>query len=178
MKDGIRIAAITSGPLRKAGRVLLVCAVMRQGTMEGVLSNSVSVDGDDSSTRIISMIRGSRFRDQVKLVALNGIAIAGLNVIDVERVCKALHVKFTIMTRRRPRKTLLIKALQKGPEHAPEKKSIIEGMSKYRLVRRNGLYFQGSLELCKGMPQQVFEALRVSHLIASGISKGESSGRI
>jgi hypothetical protein len=181
MKSGVRIAAVSSGPIQHGKKALLVCVVAREGIVEGVLSGSVAIDGSDSTTRITSMIKGSRFRDQVKLLALNGIAIAGLNVVDITQLGKALGIKFTIMTRRRPRKTLLIRALRKrgGLATAVSRKiGIIESVSKENILRTNGLYFQGNAELAGSLPGYVFEALRVSHLIASGMAKGESTGRI
>lgn len=181
MKSGVRIAAVSSGPIQHRKRALLVCVIAREGIIEGVLSGSVAVDGSDSAARIASMIKRSRFSDQAKLVALNGIAIAGLNVVDVQKVGKALGTKFTVMTRNRPRKTLLIRALHRrgGLATAVSRKvGIVESVSKESIIRTNGLYFQGDAGLAGSLPGYVFEALRVSHIIASGMAKGESTGRI
>lgn len=49
MKGGVRMLALASGPIygRKRRRTLVVGVVGRAGTVEGVLSGRVTIDGDD-----------------------------------------------------------------------------------------------------------------------------------
>ena len=191
MKSGIRIAAAASGPIKGRKSTLLVIVVYREGIVEGVLSDKIGVDSSDSSKKIISRIRRSRFKDQVKVLALNGIALAGLNVVDVHSVSKALGVEFIILTRKKPHKDLLIKAVEriKGESKEGTKAAIaakrdiglINGVGMLQIKKINGFYAQSSLDLGKsdsGLVMSAFEALRIAHLIANGVETGESKGRI
>ena len=191
MKSGIRIAAAASGPIKGRKSTLLVIVVYREGIVEGVLSDKIGVDSSDSSKKIISRIRRSRFKDQVKVLALNGIALAGLNVVDVHSVSKALGVEFIILTRKKPHKDLLIKAVEriKGESKEGAKAAIaakrdiglINGVGMLQIKKVNGFYAQSSLDLGKGdsgLVMSAFEALRIAHLIANGVETGESKGRI
>ncbi len=182
MKGGIRIAAITSGPAANGKSALVVCIIARSGVIEGAISAHVMTDGTDSTARITSMIRRSRFREQVKLIALNGIALAGLNVIDIKRVAKSLNADFAVLTRRRPRNTLLIRALKRlsketGSDTAARIR-MVEGMSGLKLIKSGGFFVQSSAELPESVVRLAFDALRVSHIVSRGISTGESKGRI
>ena len=191
MKSGIRIAAAASGPIKGRKSTLLVIVVYREGIVEGVLSDTIGVDSSDSSKKIISRIRRSRFKDQVKVLALNGIALAGLNVVDVHSVSKALGVEFIILTRKKPHKDLLIKAVERIRRESKEgtkaaiaaKRDIglINGVGMLQIKKVNGFYAQSSLDLGKsdsGLVMSAFEALRIAHLIANGVETGESKGRI
>lgn len=188
MKSGIRIAAAASGPIGGRKSALLVIVVYREGTLEGVLSGSIGVDLSDSGRKIASIISRSRFGDQVKLLALNGIALAGLNVVDVNAVKKALKANFLILTRKKPHKELLIEAIGKREgvgtarkSEASRKKHIVEAISNLPILRYAGFYVQSDLDINKENKDIIrasFEALRIAHLIANGIITGESKGRI
>ena len=189
MKRGIRIAAAASGPIRGRKRTLLVIAVYREGILEGVLSTNIGVDSSDSSKRIVSLIGRSRFKGQIKLIALNGIALAGLNIVDVNTIKKALKLNFVVLTRKKPHKKLLIDAIDKrkrAAEVATDKEAvrkirIVETVGKLKIVKSAGFYIQSDLDIGKenkGLVKTTFEALRIAHIIANGIETGESKGRI
>lgn len=182
MKGGIRIAAVATGPATKGKDSLVVCVIMRGGVIEGVLSTSAMTDGTDSTRKIISMIRRSRFREQVKLIALNGIAIAGLNVVDIRRAAKSLKVDFAVLTRHRPRKALLLKALKSLSEQTgtdtEERVKIVKEMAGLEFAKVGGFFVQSSAEVTENLATLVFEALRISHLVARGVATGESKGRV
>lgn len=182
MKAGVRIAAISSGPLNPSGKTIAVCVVAREGIVEGVLSCMVSTNGTDATAKIVSMIRRSRFAEQIKIVALNGIAIAGLNVVDAAKASAALGAEFAIMVRHRPRKALLIGALKKLASKTGEDVSgriaRVDAASRYPAYKACGFFVQSRTRMDNALCKNVFEALRISHLIARGVSTGESAGRI
>ncbi len=182
MKAGVRIAAISSGPLNSSGKTIAICVVAREGIVEGVLSCRVSIDGTNATAKIISMIRRSRFAEQVKIVALNGIAIAGLNVVDTARASAALGAEFAIMVRHRPRKALLIGALKRLASETGEDVSgriaMVDAEGRFPVYKACGLFVQSKMKMEESLCRNVFEGLRISHLIARGVSTGESVGRI
>lgn len=184
MKAGIRFVAIASGPINGRGRALIVGVVGRDGVIEGVLSESIEVDGEDSAERIIRMVGRSRFREQIRLVALNGIALAGLNVVNVPRLEKDLKVKTVVLTRGRPRPRLLLRALNGfsriSGKGVKERIGLVREQAKIKPARVGGFHLQSTIE--KGEIGRVagsaYEMLRIAHLIARGVETGESKGRI
>ncbi len=187
MKGGVRVAAITTGPIGKGGKrksggsTLLVCVVGNINAVEGVLSTKVKIDGDDSTKKVISMISRSRFSDQIKIVALNGIAVAGLNMIDVRELEQKLSVKSVVLTRERPHVGLLkrsIRALKLSARDTKRKMDLVSHQRDAKAVE--GFYMQTSVGEgnLKNIAKTCASLLRLSHLISRGISTGESKGRI
>lgn len=182
MKAGIRIIGISSAPLI-AKRVLIVGLVYRSGIIEGLISTFVTKDYDDATERIENMIKTSRFKSQIRIIALNGIAIAGLNIVDIFRLRRSIGVSTIILTRSSPHPRELIAAL-KGSSIAKadltKRIRIIERAEKEPRSKIKGLYLSSDLEKNdqKKFAEDAFNSLRISHMIASGVSTGESKGRI
>ncbi len=188
MKSGVRIAAITTGPIgkgsgRKSGKkALLVCVVGTLNGVEGVLSTRVTIDGSDATRKVIAMMRKSRFGDQVRVLAFNGIALAGLNIVDIRGLDKELSAKGMVVTRHRPRPTLLMKALQALRRDTKADISDRSGLlkSQKKSMRMDGFYIQSYADVSemKRVLKTAVDLLRLSHLISSGVSRGESKGRM
>lgn len=181
MKSGIRILAIEDGPFTRRDRTsLAVCLLGRDGIVEGMLSFRVTVDGDDSAERILAAIKKSRFRGQVKMIAMNGVTLGGLNIIDMPRLHRELKIPVIAITRKRPRRTLMLKAVKKYSDK--KKIDLFNSISKDAdLNRISGFYVQ-SIGIKKSEIDQFMQTslalLRLGHIVASGIVKGESKGSI
>jgi hypothetical protein len=176
--------AVASGPIQDRRRALLVGVVARDGRIEGILSGTVGVNGRDATKRIMDMLSGTRFKEQVRIIAINGVAIAGLNVIDVKRLEKELGVETIIFTRARPDPSKLIYALstfarKKGAD-ATKEIALVKEQAKRRPESVEGFHVQCMLKghELKAFTARSYEMLRLAHLIASGIETGESKGRI
>ncbi|MCL5101929.1 MAG: DUF99 family protein [Candidatus Marsarchaeota archaeon] len=185
MKSGARVLAVASGPIyeRKQKTTILVGIVGRSNEIEGVLSERVEIDGEDSTAKIMRMFGKSRFKEQVKAIAINGIAIAGLNVVDIKAIEAKLHVPVIVMTRGRPRQKLLVGALEKAPDIEGKQKRILlvkETNSERKFAHVGGFYIQSAIEIkdILKVSKTCFELLRLAHLIAKGVSTGVSSGRV
>ena len=96
---------------------------MRGGSwIDGVLSTKVSVDGNDSTKRLIEMINNCKFKPQLQCVFLNGIAVAGFNVVDVKELSKKTGLPLIIVIRRNPDISNIKKTLVKiGKKENPHK---------------------------------------------------------
>ncbi len=183
MKEGVRVLAVACAPTDKS-KTLLVGIVSRKGYIEGVLSTHVAVDGTDSTEKIANLLNGSRFKEQVRTVVMNGLGVAGLNIIDVGAFEKATKTRILSITRKKPRPNELIKALRafSKQEKADVSKRIalVEKIKKINCVKAGNFYMQTTLE--KGdatkFVDDAFELVRLAHLIARGVSSGESKGRI
>lgn len=182
IKSGSRVLALNGAPFRRdEGRELVIGLIGRTGIIEGSLSFFVEVDGSDSTERIIEAVKRSRFSDQIRTIAMNGVALGGLNVVDLEVLSKRLGVGVIVVTRKRPRRSLLKKALSKGPESKRKSETIDRIYKKVSLARIDGFYVQslGLEQKTVGkMLEEVLSLLRLAHIVASGIGHGESRGRI
>ncbi|MEF3075603.1 DUF99 family protein [Methylobacter sp. Wu1] len=171
-------------PRTHKGDVLLVGAVYAGLRLDAVLSGKVRRDGANATQTIIKLISGSRFAGHLQLVMLQGIAFAGFNAVDLPLLHEALGLPVLVVMRRRPdmqtiRQTLL--------NHVPG------GQRKWRLIERAGpvepvrqVFVQRmGLTLADAdrtlqflaVNSHIPEPLRTAHLIAGGVTLGESRHR-
>lgn len=165
------------------GDVLLVGAVVSGTRLDGVLSTKVRRDGRNSTDRMIGIVRASQFRDHVRAVLLQGIAVAGFNVVDVHALHEALEVPVLAVARRQPDFRAIERALRKIPGGA-RKWRLIERLGPMDPVRgvfvqRVGIDLPETKALLKAttLHGNLPEALRMAHLIAGGVTTGMSRGR-
>ena len=145
-----------------------------------------------ANSMFTQMIHGSRFLPQVRLVLMNGIMLAGFNVVDINKLSERLGVPVIALTRRKPDMTNVMSALKKSSKTRKEyerKSAIINKAGASALVTINseiaGLnkaYIQTAgidVEEAKALLNRFgVGPLRLAHIIGSGVIKGESSGRI
>jgi uncharacterized protein len=185
VKKEIRILGFDDSPFDKFRdeKVLVVGAFYRGGQfLDGVVSGYVKVDGSDSTSRLISLLKKSKFLTQLRAVMLDGIAMGGFNVVDITRICRSTGLPVIVVMRGYPDIEKMTRALVKIGQG---RKALL--MKKAgRIYRYRKIHFQ----VCGMSPEEarevlsvsithseIPEALRVAHLIAGGIVKGESRGR-
>jgi endonuclease V-like protein UPF0215 family len=86
------------------GNVLVVGAVYASERLDGVLSCHVRRDGANARERLAACIQRSRFYPQLHAVLLQGIALAGFNVVDMHALSARLARPVIAIVRHRPRK--------------------------------------------------------------------------
>ncbi|MCL5680411.1 MAG: DUF99 family protein [Candidatus Marsarchaeota archaeon] len=186
MKKGARLLAVASGPIyeRRKKRTILVGVVGRLGEIEGVLSENVEIDGSDGTLKILRLMNKSRFKEQIKAIAINGVAIAGLNVVDVKTLERKSKVPVLILTRNKPNMKAFVNALKRYSEANPSALARIDKVKELNAERpfkkSRGFYVQGKVldEYGNSLIETAFETLRIAHMIAKGVSTGVSKGRI
>jgi endonuclease V-like protein UPF0215 family len=166
------------------GNVLVVGAIYAGRRLEGVLSGKVRRDGANAARALAALVRGSRFRPHLQLVLLQGIALAGFNVVDLDGLHRAVGIPVLVVVRKPPNLARIRRALL---DHVPG------GARKWRLIERagpvercGGVYVQragltlaeaalalAALSASSNLP----EPLRTAHLIAGGVTRGESRHR-
>ncbi|MCL5100755.1 MAG: DUF99 family protein [Candidatus Marsarchaeota archaeon] len=182
LKKGIRILAIDDARYTKGnGKVLVVGVVGRDETVEGVLSFLVDHDGNDATKKVYASLKKSRFGDQVKLIVINGITLGGLNIVDMQYLAKNTSIPAVGVTRKKPHIELLRKAVMKS-ERNSDKLTILNNVSKHvKIYKMKGYYVQCfgvSKESLLPFADSIISLLRLAHIIARGVSSGESKGRI
>jgi endonuclease V-like protein UPF0215 family len=166
------------------GDVPIIGAVFAGLRLEGVLSARVRRDGRNATPAVARMIAGSRFAEHLQVVLLQGIALAGFNVVDLEALKEALGIPVLVVARRLPDMEAIRAALLERVPGGRRKWALIERAGPMEPVA--GVYVQRagiSPEDAEGLIRRlavhgkVPEPLRAAHLIAGGITLGESRGR-
>jgi len=185
LKKEARVVGFDDAPFRKGidHETLVVGTIYRGGQfMDGVISTHVKVDGHDATRKISEIVVRTKFYPQLQAILLDGIAVGGFNVIDIWQ----LHEKT---------KLPIIVVIRDYPDYEKIEAALVKiGMrSKINLLRKAGepepvdeIFIQ-----CAGCSQQeadkivrltsthshIPEPLRAAHLIAGGVTRGESKGR-
>jgi len=181
------VVGFDDGPFRPdhRGDVDVIGAVFSGQRLEGVLRTRVRRDGVNATDRIVETVEQSRFREHLQLILLQGIAVAGFNVIDIQAVNKRLGIPVLVVSRHRPDLPAVREALLG---------SVPGGKRKWTLVERAGLPQKiGDLWIqCAGctcgvaallvkrlaVHSHIPEPLRTAHLIAGGISGSPTRQRV
>lgn len=167
------------------GDVLVVGAMYAGLRLDGVLSGKVRRDGANATRVLIELVRSSRFSPQTHAILIQGIAFAGFNVLDLHGLNQALGIPVVAVARRRPDLVAIRRALLNRVRGGQRKWRLIERAGPMEsaaglYVQRAGLALAETEALLKRLAvhSAVPEPLRTAHLIAGGITLGESTGRV
>jgi len=189
MKTEIRLLGIDDSPFAfKDKYAKIIGVVMRGGEyIEGILSDKVSVDGSDATKICKKMIENTRHRKQLKAVLLDGVALGGFNVVDIEKIYNDTNLPIITITRDKPNFDKIKKALQKNFDDWSDRWDLISKEELHEIktkhnpiyVKCAGITINEAKEIIKlsTIRGVVPEPIRVAHLIASGIKRGESYGK-
>ena len=162
----------------------VVGAVYSNRRLEGVLSSAVQRDGDDATSTLIDMVAESRFAPHLQAVFLQGIAVAGFNVVDCHALHQALQLPVIVVARKRPDLAAIRRALLEHVANGARKWQLIEQAGPMVpvgqiFVQHFGISYDDTCDLIKrfAVNSLLPEPLRTAHLIAGGISGGESRQR-
>ncbi len=189
MKQQMRVLGIDDSPFKFGDcKALIVGALVRiPNYLEGVMKSDVTVDGSDSTDAVIAMISNSRYRDQIRAVMLDGIALAGFNVLDLVRIHETLDVPVISVTRDRPDTEKMKAALMKHFDDWEERYSLMTRLELRTIQTEHSPLIASGVGLpwrdledivVKSTVRGVIpEPVRLAHLIATAMVKGESHGR-
>ena len=186
MKDEARVLGIDDGYFLKHGgkNVLVVGAIIRGNKgLEGVLSCHITKDGSDSTKRLIGLVNGSRHKNQLRYIMTNGTTLGGFNLLDINELYEKTRVPVLAVLRKRPDQQKVERALS----HLPDKRKRLDKIRKAgQIYSHRRLYFQmaglSEREAKELIDKTVKignlpEPVRIAHLIASGVTYGESTKR-
>jgi endonuclease V-like protein UPF0215 family len=170
--------------LEHRGDVRVVGAVCARTRLDGVLATTVRRDGNNATDRLIEIVESSRFNDHIRAILLQGIALAGFNVVDLERLSGALDIPVLVVVRKQPRMQMVKDALLDRTSGGAEKWALIEKHGALERcgalwVQRVGLTLTEAAELLAATTSHgnIPEPLRLAHIIAGGVERGASRGR-
>ncbi|HEV8595952.1 MAG TPA: DUF99 family protein [Thermoplasmata archaeon] len=189
MKAQGRLLGIDDAPFRFGDAETEVVGVLVRAPnyVEGAMTTRVAVDGRDATAKLAAMIQRSRFREVVTLVLIDGAALGGFNVVDIEALYQETALPVATVTRDEPDVAAMEKALRARFPDAEERIAILHRQKLFTVdTGHKPLYVS-----CAGMaPREVGDAIqkctlrgaipepiRIAHIVATAIKKGESHGR-
>jgi uncharacterized protein len=190
MKSEVRILGFDDGPHdRNTDKTVPVIGVIYRGGsfLDGILRTDITIDGMNATEKISTLINSTRHKQQLKIVMFDGITLGGFNIVDLEQMHEKTGLPVIAVNRKKPDLEGVRNALEKFPdfqsrwetvEHAGEIKSFLSSHGKifYQAI---GMPDQQAHEVIELSTTHSFipEPLRVAHLIATAVVKGESGGR-
>jgi len=191
VKSEIRILGFDDGAFEPRSKKLVpvIGVIFRGGNfLDGAMTTKVKVDGTDATGKIVKLINSSRHKQQLKVVMLDGITLAGFNVVDIKKLYEQTEIPVIVVNRKMPDIKSVKKALRRFSDFKNRWKSIEDaGKIKECFVKDfKKAYFQNigmdddtAREVIKLSSTRSFipEPLRVAHLLATAIARGESYGR-
>lgn len=185
----MRAIGIDDAPFKFSDdNVLVVGSIVRAPNyLEGIISTEVEVDGTDATDKIIEMINQSRFSEQGRVIFTDGAALGGFNLVDLERVYDETEIPIISVSRDEPDFDSIKEALKGHFEDWEDKfKAISKGEIHEIKTEHKPVYVQSEgleLEELKHFLRlftvrgRLPEPIRISHIVASGIVRGESKGK-
>jgi len=185
IKPEIRVLGVDDGVFTPhvVGHALVVGVVFRGGFwLDGVMHTDVDVDGFDAGDKIAAMVLESPHYKQLRVIMLNGVTFAGFNVVDIKELNLKTRLPVIAVVRDRPNYEEIRAALKNLSRSRKRWEAILNAGETFEVSARRGnreVYVCAAGitgEDAKKIVQltstrsNVPEALRVAHLIASGIS--------
>ena len=189
MKPHVRVLGFDDAPFSfREGKVIVIGVVMRlPGYVEGVIRTECAVDGDDATEVLEAAVKRSRFREQIKMIMIDGVALGGFNVVDIAKLHRSTGLPVATVTRDAPDMDAIRKALRKHFADWERRYSLIAGRTLHAVetghlplhVSVEGMSLEDADTIIKESVVRgaLPEVLRVAHVIASGVAKGESKGK-
>jgi endonuclease V-like protein UPF0215 family len=185
IKPEIRVLGVDDGAFtsRTVGLVPVVGVVFRGGYwLDGVMHTKITVDGFDATEKISSMITTSPHWKQLRVILLNGITFAGFNIVDIKLLSAETRLPVIAVTRDKPDLADIHEALKNLPRSEERWSAVLNagGTSEVSTRREQEKIYMQAAGLSADDARKILrltstrsnipEALRVAHLIASGIS--------
>jgi len=186
VKPEIRVLGIDDGVFvpHSKGLADVVGVVFRGGYwLDGFMHTKVQVDGMDATRQLAKMITKSPHYPQLRVIMLNGVTLAGFNVVDITELYERLKLPVIAVTRDKPNLKDIRRALQNLPEAMKRWKTVEKAGKIIEVRTREGeepiyIHAIGILEetariILKNTSTRsnIPEPLRVAHIIASGLQQ-------
>ncbi|WP_081580310.1 DUF99 family protein [Methanobacterium formicicum] len=190
IKPEIRILGVDDAPFapHSGEQVMLVGTLFRAGNwLDGVLRTQVTVDGTDATCSLIEMVNGSRHLEQLGVLMLDGITFGGFNVVNIQKIFQKTGVPVIVIMRKYPDMPRIKRALKNFPDWEERWNNILKAGDIYKVDNINqepvymqfcGISEEDAREIVKISTTRsaIPEPIRVAHIIAAGITTGESKG--
>ena len=164
------------------GQVALVGTVCSGTRLDIVVRGFVDQDGSNATEVMAQLVREKKLV-HVRGVLMQGITVAGFNVVDINALAEELALPVLVVMRRKPKMQKFLEALDKV-KHAALKLEVLRKAGPIEAcaglwVHRAGLSLEEAQEVIERttLHGAIPEPLRLAHLIAGGVTRGVSRGR-
>ena len=186
IKPEIRVLGVDDGVFtpHSRGKALVVGIVFRGGYwLDGVMHTYVTVDGFNATAKISAMVLRSSHYQQLRVIMLNGITFGGFNVVNIQKLSRKTRLPVIAITREKPNLASIQDAIENLPKKEARWNAILTAGEGFEVATRNPcekifLHVAGigtkeaeSIVRLTSTRSSIPEALRVAHLVASGISQ-------
>jgi len=186
IKPEIRVLGIDDGGFvpRTKGTVDVVGVVYRGGYwLEGVMHTEITIDGLDATEKMAAMVEGSPFYGELRVLVLDGVTFAGFNVVDISGLSSRLDLPIISVVREKPDLEEIRSALKNLPDFEIRWRAMENAGKLFAVETRKGenpvyMHIAGILRedaekiMKKTSTRSLIpEALRVAHIIASGLTR-------
>jgi endonuclease V-like protein UPF0215 family len=170
---------------KRAGGSVPIVGVMMEGAdlVEAIAIHAFPVDGSDAAGFLVDWIAGLRCAEALHAVVLGGVTLAGLGVVDIERLAQGTRLAVLVVNRQDPRDEGLCDALRAAGlgervplvEKTPRAFKLDEGL----WVAHAGASREQAERIVAASrnKSQLPEPLRLAHLIGAALVAGQSRGR-
>lgn len=148
--------------------------------LEGVLHSKVRRDGVNATRAITSMVASSRFAAHTRLLLMEGIALAGFNVVDIHALSRHLGMAVLVVSKRKPDMAAVEFALKNRIRGGGQKWRLIEMAGAMEpigslFVQRAGIAADDARIVLDALSihSRLPEPVRVAHIVASALAIGE-----
>ncbi|MCW4022388.1 MAG: DUF99 family protein [archaeon] len=185
VKSEIRVLGIDDGKFvpHTKGIVDIVGVVYRGAhSFDGIMKTKITIDGFDATEKFALMIKNSPYYEEIRVVVLDGVTFGGFNVVDISELFSLIDVPIISIARKKPNMENIKAALQNLTDF-DVRWAIMKNMGEPFEVEvkpeLNPVYLHLAGILCEDAKMilkkassiaNIPEALRVAHLIASGLS--------
>ncbi len=190
-KTEVRILGFDDSPFKREDKKVSVIGVIYRGGnyLDVVLKTDVQVDGLDATEKLVELINSSRHKPQLKILMFDGITLGGFNVIDIADLNERTGLPVIVINRKLPNIDSVKDALEKNFSDFEERWKMISNAGKIKVCElkdEKKIYYQ-VIGMADKEAEEVIrlssthsnipEPLRIAHLIAGALVKGESGGR-
>ena len=180
-----RVIGFDDGPApHRAGASVPLAGVVCSATrFEGLVWGRVRRDGWNATETLCRLLLPGKFLPQLHLVLLDGLTFGGFNVVDLAELSARLRRPCVALMRRPPDLPAVDRALGLLPGAARRRARLARAGPIHQL---GGFVFQvqGAEpgDIARVLPRltdrgHVPEALRLAHLVAAAVMRGESGRR-
>jgi len=163
--------------------VTIVGAVCANTRFEGLVVGEARQDGWNATDALCRLLLGGKYLPQLHVILLDGIAIGGFNVIDLEALARRLKRPCVAVMRRPPDMAAVEDAVRKLPR-SERRIALLHRAGPIHITPPFVFQVRGALPQEVGPALALFtdtgkvpEPLRLAHLIGGAIARGESTRR-
>jgi len=187
MKGEIRVIGIDDSPFNFDDEYSnIIGVVMRGGEyIECILKSTVEIDGNDATKACIKIINDTKHKMQLKAILLDGISLGGFNVVDIKRLYNSTNIPVITVTRDEPDFEKIERALKKNFKDWDKRLILIKKGTLHKVKTSHNPIFIKCVGITLSEAKEIIkistirgvipEPIRVAHLIASGIKRGDTT---